>query len=117
MLHPKAVELMVYARKVGAKVGLITNGSKFTEDSIRRLLDAQVDMIEFSVDAADPETYVVVRKGLNWEVLLKNVSMTVDIRNKLKSATKIIRRSYFLRSNFSEVKKWTKKLQSKWPRW
>ena len=90
MLHPKAVELMEYAKKVGAKVGLITNGSKFTEASITRLLDAQVDMIEFSADAADPESYVVVRKGLNWEVLLKNVSMTVDIRNKLKSATKII---------------------------
>ncbi len=90
MLHPKAVKLMVYAKKVGAKVGLITNGSKFTEDSISRLLEAQVDMIEFSVDAADSETYVKVRKGLNWEVLLKNVSMMIDLRNKLKSATKII---------------------------
>ena len=90
MLHPKAVELMVYAKKVGAKIGLITNGSKFTENSITRLLEAQVDMIEFSVDAADCETYVKVRKGLNWDVLLKNVSIMVGLRNKLKSATKII---------------------------
>ncbi len=90
MLHPKAVELMEYAKKVGAKVGLITNGSKFTKDSIKRLLEAQIDMIEFSVDAADSETYVKVRKGLNWEVLLKNVSTVVGLRNKLKSDTKII---------------------------
>lgn len=90
MLHPKAVELMVYAKKVGAKIGLITNGSKFTENSITRLLEAQVDMIEFSVDAADCETYVKVRKGLNWDVLLKNVSIMIGLRNKLKSATKII---------------------------
>ena len=24
-------------------------------------------MIEFSVDACDPETYAVVRKGLDWD--------------------------------------------------
>lgn len=90
MLHPKAVELMEYAKNVGAKVGLITNGSKFTEENSRRLIEAQVDMIEFSVDAADPETYAKIRKGLNWEILLKNVKRIVELRNKLKSNTKII---------------------------
>ena len=90
MLHPKAVELIEYAKKVDARVGLITNGSRFTEKSIIRLLEAQVDMIEFSVDAADPEIYALVRKGLNWERLLKNVKRMVALRNKLKSRTKII---------------------------
>jgi radical SAM protein with 4Fe4S-binding SPASM domain len=90
MLHPKAVELIEYAKQVGARVGLITNGSRFTEKSSIRLLEAQVDMIEFSVDAADPDTYALVRKGLNWEKLLKNVKRMVALRNKLKSKTKII---------------------------
>lgn len=90
MLHPKAVELMEYAKKVGAKVGLITNGSKFTEESSEKLLEVQVDMIEFSVDAADPDTYAKVRKGLDWDTLLKNVRRMVELRNRLKSRTKII---------------------------
>lgn len=90
MLHPQAVELLVYAKKVGAKVGLITNGSVFPEASIRKLVEAQVDMIEFSVDAADAETYQIVRKGLDWKTLLINVQNVVEIRNALKSATKII---------------------------
>jgi radical SAM protein with 4Fe4S-binding SPASM domain len=90
MLHPKAVELMEYAKKVGAKVGLITNGSRFTEVSSRRLLAAQVDMIEFSVDAADPENYEKVRRGLDWDTLIKNVKRMVQLRNRLKSKTKII---------------------------
>jgi radical SAM protein with 4Fe4S-binding SPASM domain len=90
MLHPKAVELMEYAKRVGAKVGLITNGSRFTEEGSIRLLKAQVDMIEFSVDAADPETYTKVRKGLNWNTLVKNVTRIVELRSKLKSSTKII---------------------------
>lgn len=90
MLHPKAVELMEYAKRVGAKIGLITNGSRFTEESSIRLLEAQVDMIEFSVDAADPQTYSKVRKGLKWDILLRNVKRMVRLRNKLKSSTKII---------------------------
>jgi radical SAM protein with 4Fe4S-binding SPASM domain len=90
MLHPQAVELMEYAKKVNAKVGLITNGSKFNEENTRRLLEAQVDMIEFSVDAADEETYSRVRAGLKWGTLLENVRRMIEMRNKLGSATKII---------------------------
>ncbi len=90
MLHPHGVELMEYAKKVGAKVGLITNGSLFTEQNSMRLLEAQVDMIELSVDASDPETYKNVRRGLNWEALLTNVRRMVEQRNKMGSATKII---------------------------
>lgn len=90
MFHPKAVELIEYAKKVGAKVGLITNGSKFTEESSRRIIESQIDMIEFSVDASDPKTYSEVRKGLNWEKMLSNVKRMVKIRNELKSSTKII---------------------------
>ena len=90
MLHPKAIRLMEYAKKVGARVGLITNGSMFTEKSIIRLLEAQVDMVEFSVDAADPQTYSLVRKGLSWDKLLKNVRKMVALRNRMKSKTKII---------------------------
>jgi len=90
MLHPQAVELVEYAKKVGAKVGLITNGSRFTEENSRRLLTANVDMIEFSVDAADEETYGRVRKGLKWTTLVTNVKRMIELRNKLKSTTKII---------------------------
>ena len=90
MLHPKGVELIEYAKRACAKVGLITNGSRFTEESSRRLLEAGVDMIEFSVDASDPETYANVRKGLNWDVLLQNIKRMVKLRNELGSTTKII---------------------------
>jgi radical SAM protein with 4Fe4S-binding SPASM domain len=90
LLHPRAVELMEYAKKVGARIGLITNGSLLTEDRSRRLIEAQVDMIEISADAGDAETYSKVRLGLNWETLVKNVKRVVELRNNLKSKTKII---------------------------
>ena len=90
MLHPKAVELMEYAKKRKAKIGLITNGSLFTEESLERLIKAEVDMIEFSADAEDKTTYGRVRPGLDWERLLENAKKAVKIRNEAKSQTKII---------------------------
>jgi MoaA/NifB/PqqE/SkfB family radical SAM enzyme len=90
MLHPQATDLLVYAKEKGCKIGLITNGSAFTERNSRPLLEAGVDMIEFSVDACDPDTYAVVRKGLKWDRLLRNVRRMLDIRNSIKSSSKII---------------------------
>jgi hypothetical protein len=42
------------------------------------------------VDAGDPLIYAKVRKGLKWDVLLKNVKRTVELRNRVKGSTKII---------------------------
>ena len=90
MLHPQALELIEYAKSKGAKIGLITNGSRFTEAGTRRILAAGVDMVEFSVDAADPETYARVRPGLDFAKLLRNVERFVSLRDQTGSPTKII---------------------------
>jgi radical SAM protein with 4Fe4S-binding SPASM domain len=90
MLHPQAVELMVYAKSRGANIGLITNGSRFTEQNLTALIGAGVDVIEFSVDAPDEETYSRVRPGLDWKTLNRNIRLAVKIRERLRGNTKII---------------------------
>ncbi len=90
MLHPNAVELLTYAKQVGCKVGLITNGSCLNEKNARALISAGIDMIEFSVDACDEATYGIVRKGLDWQRLLRNVRRALVLRDELKSQSKIV---------------------------
>lgn len=90
LLHPQMLELIEYAKNVGAKIGLITNGSKLESKVADRLLNCGTDVIEISADAADKETYAKVRTGLNFKQLLKNVFYLVNQRNKLNSKTKII---------------------------
>jgi len=90
MLHPQAKELLVYAKKVGCRIGLITNGSKFNEKNSLALLRAGVDMIEFSVDAMDETTYSRVRKGLKWPKLVENVRRMLKLRNAMNSPSKIV---------------------------
>jgi radical SAM protein with 4Fe4S-binding SPASM domain len=42
------------------------------------------------VDACDPETYAIVRKGLKWDRLLQNARRMLDMRNRLGSSSKIV---------------------------
>lgn len=90
MLHPKAKELLLYGKSTGCKIGLITNGSRFDEDTIQAFIAAGIDMIEFSVDACTPEDYVVVRKGLDWDTLVATVKRMVEVRDAARGSTKIV---------------------------
>jgi MoaA/NifB/PqqE/SkfB family radical SAM enzyme len=90
MLHPQAVKLMVYAKEKGARIGLITNGSRFNEDSLTSLIEAGVDVIEFSADAPDEQTYNLVRPGLDWTRLNRNVRLAVEIRERLQADMRLI---------------------------
>lgn len=89
-LHPQFLELMIYAKNKGCKLGIITNGSKMNEKLTRSLLEIDVDMLEFSVDASNQVDYDIVRKGLSFNELEKNLKNTYLLRNKMNSKTKII---------------------------
>lgn len=90
MLHPQVIEFAQYGIEKGCNVGVITNGSLMTEEKAKKLLSLGIDMVEFSVDAGDEETYGKVRKGLSWEKVVRNVKATVSLRNQMKANTKII---------------------------
>lgn len=91
LLHPQMLELIEYAKGVGAKVGLITNGSLLNSYAIHKLLAADIDAIDISADASDEETYSKVRVGLDFNNLLHNVKMLVFTRGiNCKTKTKIV---------------------------
>ena len=91
MMHPADMaSLIEHAKSVGAKVWLNTNGSQLPVEKINRLLACGLDQIEFSVDAADPDTYAIVRAGLDWGNLVRTVKTMVENRNATKSTTNIV---------------------------
>lgn len=83
-------ELVAASADKGVRVGIITNGSLVTPDRSARLLDAGVEAIEFSVDAADKQTYEEIRNGLNFDVLLGNVEFMIEHRERIGGKTKIL---------------------------
>jgi MoaA/NifB/PqqE/SkfB family radical SAM enzyme len=104
MMHPKMVEMITYAKNQGCRVWLNTNGSLFgPNDSQRRklseLIESNIDIIEFSMDAGESDTYAIVRpplKGKNgdpkkrWEDQVSNIKEALQLRLKYKSTTRIV---------------------------
>lgn len=89
LLHPDCTKMAAYAKSVGCNVGLITNGSLLTKDKARELLECNIDAIDVSVDAVNPETYEKIRAGLHFNLMLENVRNLVEMRNRMGSTTKI----------------------------
>jgi MoaA/NifB/PqqE/SkfB family radical SAM enzyme len=104
MLHPQMVEMIEYAKRQGARVWLNTNGSMFGpseqhREKLRRVIDAGIDLIEFSMDAGDPGTYAQVRPprgGLNrspeqwFGKQVSNVRAALELRKELKRTSRIV---------------------------
>lgn len=91
MMHPAdMVSLIEYAKSVGAKVWLNTNGSKMPPDKCDRLLACGTDMIEFSVDAGEESVYRIVRAGLDWDNLLATMKYIIARRNQTGAKTRIV---------------------------
>lgn len=104
MLHPHMVEMIEYAKAKGCHIWMNTNGSMFgpsdrERQKLLRVLNAGIDMIEFSMDAGDAETYAKVRpprsgKPRNvqkwWDDQVDNVKTALEMRQELRSPTRIV---------------------------
>ncbi len=104
MLHPHMVEMIEYAKAKGARVWLNTNGSMFgpipkLRRKLERLIEAQIDLIEFSMDAGDAATYAKVRPPRAgaprhpeqwWEDHVDNVRAALELRRKLGRPTRVV---------------------------
>ena len=53
---------------------LFSNGSVVDKEKADKTLESGLDEINFSLDSCDKETYESIRKGLNFETVVKNVS-------------------------------------------
>lgn len=105
MLHPDLPDMISYAKDLGSRIWLNTNGSMFgpSEDGrsrLRQIIDAGIDVIEFSMDAADPSTYDLLRPPISgkdkrtpeerWNDQVSNVIAALEYRNSSgRNGTKI----------------------------
>jgi pyruvate-formate lyase-activating enzyme len=104
MMHPQMTNMISYAKSKGCRIWLNTNGSLFGPNAVGRkkleaLINAGVDIIEFSMDAGDAETYQKVRPPLKgkvsdpdkrWQDQLSNIKFALETRLKLKKTTRVV---------------------------
>ncbi len=101
LLHPELPDMISSAKSKGAKVWLNTNGSMFGPDAagrrrLQQIIDSGVDMIEFSMDAADAYTYSKLRPPISgkdprsidkrWEDQVNNIREALKVRSQKKAS-------------------------------
>jgi sulfatase maturation enzyme AslB (radical SAM superfamily) len=63
LLHPHIAEIVRLIRDAGYQCGFFTNGSLLSREMSKKLLDAGVNAITFSVDSHEPENYRRLQGG------------------------------------------------------
>lgn len=83
-LDKQLVEKVRYAKSKGiAEVGMISNGSLITEEIARGMVEAGLDAINISVDAAGKDVFERTRLNLDYDTVIGNVRNLVRIRAEL----------------------------------
>ena len=82
-LDRQLVEKVRYAKQQGIKeVGMISNGSLITEEIARGMIDAGLDAINISVDAAGKEVFERTRLNLEYDTVIGNIRTLARLRNE-----------------------------------
>jgi sulfatase maturation enzyme AslB (radical SAM superfamily) len=82
-LDRQLVEKVRYAKQKGIQeVGMISNGSLITEDLARGMIDAGLDAINISVDAAGKEVFERTRLNLDYDTVTGNVRTLARLRKE-----------------------------------
>ena len=80
-LDKQLVEKVRYAKSKGIQeVGMISNGSLITEEIARGMVEAGLDAINISVDAAGKEVFESTRLHLDYDEVIGNVRNLVRTR-------------------------------------
>jgi MoaA/NifB/PqqE/SkfB family radical SAM enzyme len=104
LMHPHMVDMVEFAKERRCRVWMNTNGSLLGPSRagrlrLRRLIECGIDLIEFSMDAGDAETYAHVRPPLKgsggdlhdrWRRQVDNVRSALELRRELAQSTRIV---------------------------
>lgn len=91
LLHPLFLDFVEESKAAGiGPVDLTTNAMSLTEEKMRRLLQAPIDVIDVSLDAYSREAYEKIRIKGRFDEVVGNLKRLIELRDELGSPTKIM---------------------------
>lgn len=85
LLDKKIVDKVKTLKEIGInKVTLSTNASLLSKEKALDLLNAGLDDIMLSIDTVNREKYESVRRGLDFDTVMKNIRTLFEIREKIR---------------------------------
>jgi MoaA/NifB/PqqE/SkfB family radical SAM enzyme len=91
LLHPRFLDFVEETKRAGiGPVDLTTNAMSLTDEKMRRLLLAPIDVIDVSLDAYSKAAYEKIRRRGRFDVVTANLRRLVELRDALGSPTRIM---------------------------
>jgi hypothetical protein len=85
LLDPYLVERVEIAKRYGLEVFTISNGALLDEALAGRLISSGLDKIRISMSGAQKTIYEAIHRGLQYEVLHRNITDLLKVRGASKS--------------------------------
>lgn len=90
LMHPHIFEMVEIASSAGIAVRFTTNATLLNPAKSKRLLNAGLNRIIFSLDGATPETYEKIRIGAKFDDVIKKINWFMSQRKKLNQKNPIV---------------------------
>lgn len=104
LMAPDIYKMLAYASARGIDTGFNTNATLLTPSAGRRLLDAGIGWLCFSLDGATRETYEFVRDQSSWAVVQRNIDRFVRLmRERGAERPRLSLVMVLMRRNFREL--------------
>ena len=94
LLNKKFGEMLQYSKGKFYEIKINTNAILLTEELCRTILDAEVGIVVFSVDAYDKETYEKIRNTDKFPQVLENIKRFHKIRKEEFPNAKVVTRAH-----------------------
>jgi len=82
LLHPDFFQMAEMARDRGIRVMITSNGSHFTDETVRRLCESGVAYVSVSIDSVDPQTFAESRPPGNLEQIWQGIERLCAYRDR-----------------------------------
>lgn len=102
LLDPRLTRIVARARQLGLTTIVSTNATLLDDERIERLLDAGIDHLIASLDAASPETYARFRTGGDYETTVAGVRRLAARKVARQDRTELVVQFVRLRGNLHE---------------
>ena len=85
-LHPQLIDQVAYAKTRGIKsLTIITNAQLLTPLLSKKLIEARLDRLAVSIDAAIPETYNKMRPPGDLKIVENNLETFIKLKREIKT--------------------------------
>jgi len=81
-MNKDALKIMEFIKKKGGYITFADNFTLVTENAAQKMVEFKVDKVVISLDGATKDVYEKIRRGANFEKVIKNIKYLVDLKNK-----------------------------------